>query len=408
MKNFATNSPMSKSILILGAGQLAQMLAEAALHLGHKVTVTSEAPGEPATSLPAVRSISLKDLHQVSHDFDLVIVESEFVDFEQSVSFDEALIQKIFPSVDCLQKLRSKVFQKQMADRLGVAQASWTLCDFKEDDSDFHSALLKKWREKSPKILKWDCFGYDGYGNFQWKPEKSNEELNVFVQQAQDRNVRIFAEEVIEFEIELALVACRALDNEFIFYPLVQTIQKDHRCYKVFGPASERGLPGEIEVQARNIAKAIAKDVDLFGVFALEFFYHSKRGLLFNELAPRVHNSGHFSLVQADRSQFSNHIRAATRAPLKSFEVTAHYGMLNLLGPCDGNQNVKRVEAIPTPKGVEFKWYQKKNLRLGRKMGHLHFERKSVAEVEQCFADLDRWEKAFWQSITEKEDGRDV
>mgnify|MGYP001603264818 CR=1 FL=1 len=157
----------------------------------------------------------------------------------------------------------------------------------------------------------------------------------------------------------------RSSKSEFSYYPLVVSEQKNGVCNEVFGPASSFGVSRSIETKAAAVCKKLSLKLNYTGVFAIEFFYTKTGKLLVNEIAPRVHNTGHITMNASETSQFENHWRAILGLPLGSTKATARrYVMKNILGELPAK--------IPTGKKVFFHWYGKKDPRPGRKMGHIN------------------------------------
>jgi 5-(carboxyamino)imidazole ribonucleotide synthase len=154
---------------------------------------------------------------------------------------------------------------------------------------------------------------------------------------------------------------------------MVWTRQKDGICHEVWGPAARFGLSPSLEKQAVHQARKLSRAIGLHGVFALEWFWtpQLKTKLWVNEIAPRVHNSGHFTLDAAHTSQFENHLRASLGRPLGSTETLKEFGMLNLLGKA---RRLAHPPKFKLPASAHLHWYGKTEERPGRKMGHIGFD----------------------------------
>lgn len=380
-------------IAILGAGQLARMLAEAANSMKHEVAVLSNRPDESACQLGFVQTYSTEALNELGAWADRILVESEFLDLTR-LSAD--IQSKMFPKPESLQLLRSKKNQRQIASKLGLSQPRFKQIDLEADfDLSPHELLNKLGFDRA--MLKWTELGYDGYGNLVVSESTASEVYKDFLRRAFEKKVEVIAEEFVHFQKELAIVGSRS-ESEFIFYPLVWSEQKNNVCSKVRGPAKMYGF--DLQKKAEDFARLIAKESGLMGSFAIEFFYVEPEHLLLNEVAPRVHNSGHYSLLNPVGSQFANHIRAALHEPLQGFEEKA-FGMLNLLAP-SGSTGPYELDSN-APEDFDFYWYQKSELRPGRKMGHINFWATNAAEIDEKFEILHNWEEIFWkQSIKEK------
>jgi 5-(carboxyamino)imidazole ribonucleotide synthase len=184
-------------------------------------------------------------------------------------------------------------------------------------------------------------------------------------------------------------------------YPLMITRQVSGACQEVWGPAVPLGVDTEYALQASRAAVAIAKRCPDLACFALEFFC-DKHGLLLNELAPRVHNSGHFTQLEGERSQFHNHIRSLMDDSLMPFNPQGFYLMRNLLAPKElGPLRIEpeHVEELkPLWKG-DLSWYGKRDLAPGRKMGHVNRREEDPASLEKARAEMEQRESGFWARL---------
>jgi 5-(carboxyamino)imidazole ribonucleotide synthase len=199
----------------------------------------------------------------------------------------------------------------------------------------------------------------------------------------------------VKFERELAIVACRSTTGEFSSYPLVVTEQRNGICFTVTGPAIAVGVNKAHESLARSYAQKLGEKLDLHGVFAIELFETASGEVFVNEIAPRVHNSGHCTQNSALTSQFENHWRAVLGMPLGSVDSASGFAMVNLLGP--EKRNV--VESLPaTDSRMHLHWYGKKESRPRRKLGHLNGvveQSKDLASlVQEMKSRVEAWEKA--------------
>jgi 5-(carboxyamino)imidazole ribonucleotide synthase len=175
----------------------------------------------------------------------------------------------------------------------------------------------------------------------------------------------------------------------------VITDQKNGVCSQVRGPAVQLGVDVSLEVKAREILSKTSDELDYVGVLAIEFFETESGELLINEMAPRVHNSGHYTLTSASTSQFESHVRAVMGLEFKAVHIKSKFGMANLVGP-KGAQGASASWAPPADSGVF--WYQKKVIRPGRKMGHVNFEfADTTGDAAICFElakYIEAWEKS--------------
>jgi 5-(carboxyamino)imidazole ribonucleotide synthase len=338
---------------ILGGGQLARMLALEGYPLGISMNIMTASPQDPAaqvTGLTHLGSLSdPKDLRKFMDGLTALTFESEFVDIPK---LKQALPSSVyvFPNLDSINQIQDRLAQKRLLDRFEIPTSPWLNV---ENGNDLTQASL---RFKRGFVLKQRRFGYDGYGTFVIKPSEEPDPL--ILQRSQEGFI---AEDFIAFKRELAVSFVRGRDGEFIELPLVETEQKNSRCVTVVGPVKHRGLARI----ARGIKKMM-EALDYVGILAVEMF-ETKNGLLVNELAPRVHNSAHYSLDGLTCSQFEYHLRAGLGLPLpKVALVKKGFAMVNLLG--EGGSEV-RLSYKPIG-GLH--WYGKSENRKGRKLGHIN------------------------------------
>ena len=192
------------------------------------------------------------------------------------------------------------------------------------------------------------------------------------------RHSKLLAEEFIDFKMELAVMIART-KKETVIYPVVETIQKDHICHTVIAPAK---LNKAIMNRAKKIALDSVKAVKGFGLFGIELFFTKHGKLLVNEMAPRPHNSGHYTIEGCVISQFENHVRSVFSLPLGSAEmVNPNAVMINLLGKTNGAGIVKNYTRALSDEDVHLHIYGKKLSRKGRKMGHITITGNDAAKI---------------------------
>lgn len=359
----STKSP--PRIGILGGGQLARMMALKAHELGYEPHIYSAKGTDPAAQV--VRHFFRGDLDnpEALRSFlgtvDLVTFESEFLDSEILANAEGGVNHKIYPRPQTMGLLQDRLSQKGLL--LESKLNTLPFCDVNrfEDAAEF----LKLHR--GGIALKQRRFGYDGYGTFMVKSEA---ELRQLFEHWGLKAPALIAEPLCKFKRELALSVVRNHSGECVFLPLVQTHQVDSRCKWVKGPIKHRGLQ---TLQSR--IKAFVKRIHYVGIMAFELF-DVGGDLIINELAPRVHNSAHYSLDALSLDQFSYHLMALTNAKLKPPRLlNSGFAMVNLLGQSDN------VAQWSEPIEVKLHWYGKLDNRPGRKMGHLNAVAKTADEA---------------------------
>jgi 5-(carboxyamino)imidazole ribonucleotide synthase len=362
---------------IVGGGQLARMTAMAALELGCDVVVLERNPASPAATL-ATHSLvgdwnSLEPLLKLAAQVDVVTLENEFVDALHL----QALEQRghtVLPTARTIGLVQDKFIQKETLRSAGLPVPRLR-------DTPDRAALDNAIREFGfPLLLKARRNAYDGKGN---ATLRSATDIPVAWERLGGGTGNLlFAEEYCDFTAELAVIITRGRSGEVAIYPVVETVQRDHVCHVVRAPAP---VAPAIAARAAEVALRTIEAVGAVGSFGVELFLLRSGGLVVNELAPRVHNSGHYTLNACLCSQFENHVRAVLDLPLGSPRlVTPAAAMVNLLGEGLGPgrpQGLSRALAVP---GVSVHLYGKVMSGPGRKMGHVTSLADTLAAAEQA------------------------
>lgn len=345
---------------IAGAGQLARMTCLAAWPLGIRVAVLGH-PGEPAAGVAAglVEGDwkNADDIAKLGRACRVVTLENEFVD-AAALAAVEAAGTPVRPGSASLAQVQDKALQKAMlrdahipVPRFAVAETPGDLAALGRDFG---------W----PYLLKARTLGYDGYGNATCASE--DEAVEAFGRL--NRGEGVLVEEFVDFRRELAVMVARRPSGEVIPYPVVETRQQDHVCHEVLVPAPidphQWEVAEEIGIEAAHTANAI-------GVMGIEMFALNDGSVLVNELAPRPHNSGHYTIEACQTSQFENHLRGVLDLPLGGTLMRQPSAvMVNLLGGHDGPSNPRIASAAAVP-GAHVHLYGKSDVRVRRKMGHI-------------------------------------
>ncbi len=283
------------------------------------------------------------DLKKLFKHVDVATVESEF--FEPTVLKNAG---KIYPQPELLGLLQDRLSQKMLLQKLNVPTAEFISV------SNHIDAQTAANEFGFPFVLKKRRFGYDGYGTFVIKNKKDLSNIPGEIH-------GYIAEAFVPFKRELAVSFVRSINAEIISLPLVETCQKNSICHWVMGPVTHQNGYALL-----RLLKAFVENTKYIGIIAFEVFDTGKE-LLVNEIAPRVHNSAHYSMDALNFSQFEYHIRAITSQPLPD-PVPRHAGfaMVNLLG------SGKKSPHWIAPVDGKLHWYGKSENRLGRKMGHIN------------------------------------
>ena len=347
---------------ILGGGQLAKMSTLAASRLGFDIAIMDKEMHSPAGQLTHNESIGWVEDELTLKSFalhcDVVTLENEFVDHHK-IEFLEKLGKKVFPSSITIGLIQDKLLQKQTLKKSRIPVAPFL--DVLEKHT--YSEIAKKLG--TPFLLKSRKMGYDGYGNALINNEQ---EFKASVKHLSNRHFNLMAEAFINFTMELAVMVVRT-ETETITYPVVQTIQKNHICHTVIAPAQ---IPKPIAKKAEEIAIASVKAMKGFGIFGVEMFLTGDKSIIVNEMAPRTHNSGHYTIEACVTSQFENHIRSVMELPLGSTAMVKPYAvMINLLGKTVPQKKRELYQTALAYPNVHLHVYGKEGSRAGRKMGHI-------------------------------------
>ena len=357
------NIKKNYSLGIIGGGQLALMLAEAANNRGIKVCIQTKSSNDPAGSkadyVIEADPLKVKGNKDLIKECEKIIFENEWIKIEKLNLIESKNI--FVPSLESIQPLVDRISQKKLIKRLNIPSPRWkSIEEFKSLDNE----EIDSWN--FPLMIKSYKGGYDGKGN---RKINSYEDLNSFLETNSDEYL---IEEWVDYKNELALVGSRDFDGSIRFFPLVETFQKNNVCDWVLSPAE---IDYDLKAFAINIFSSIVKELNYVGVMGIEFFYGDK-GLLINEIAPRTHNSAHFSIEACSSSQFDQYV--CISSGIKPPEINMHSQgslMINLLGL---KKNFplsikKRIELLSQIKGSNLHWYGKSRESVGRKMAHVTF-----------------------------------
>ncbi|MEA5124603.1 5-(carboxyamino)imidazole ribonucleotide synthase [Xanthomonas floridensis] len=338
---------------ILGGGQLARMLVLAGAPLGLRFAVFDQADDACAGQLAPLQVGAFDDaaaLAAFAAPLDVITFDFENV---PSASAQHLAAQRpVFPRPQALAVAQDRLSEKTLFRELGIPVPEFAAID---DRGGLDAALA---RIGAPCVLKTRRFGYDGKGQFRIRT-LADADAAWDALGAQAERVGLILEAFVPFQREVSVVAVRGRDGEFRAWPLTENWHVDGVLSASLAPAS---VDAATRALAETHARAIAQALDYVGVFALELFVRDGE-LLANEIAPRVHNSGHWTIEGAETSQFENHVRAVLGLPLGSTAMRGHACMLNWLGSMP---DAGAFLAVP---GGHWHDYGKQ-AREGRKVGH--------------------------------------
>lgn len=353
-----TALPPGSTIGILGSGQLGRMLALAAARLGFKSHIYSDVAG-PAFDVCDQHTIAPYDDHAALSAFAAAISVATY-EFENipvaTVEFLDAIVP-VRPGTKALACAQDRINEKTLARKLGAETAPFAQVDSRADLDRVLTEI------GVPAVLKTRRFGYDGKG--QAKILALGDADSAW---AAMRDQPSILEGFVTFDREVSVVAARSLDGAFRAFEVTENEHRNHILHRSVAPAH---MEAEAATEALETARRIAAALDYVGVFAIEYFVVTAGGrehVYVNEMAPRVHNSGHWTMDGAETSQFEQHIRAIAGWPLGSTRLKAAGAeMINLIG-----DDILAWERIAAEPGAFLHHYGKTDVRPGRKMGHVN------------------------------------
>lgn len=342
---------------LLGGGQLARMLALKGHEMGLEIHVLSQSLQDPAAQVVRHHHKgdpgNETDLRAFFASVDLVTFESEFMDAELLEKISAETKIAVHPKPKIMGRLQDRLHQKQFLQDNNIPTAAY------QEVSDAKDAEAAYAKFKGNVVFKKRRFGYDGYGTYVVRDSKS---LRAAIEAVESDPFGFIAEEFVPFKRELAVMIARNVSGEVLAFPFVESFQENSRCLWVKGPISNASgasrLPKKLEV---GLAK-----IGYCGILGVELF-DTKMGILVNELAPRVHNSAHYSLDALSEDQFTVHWKAVLDLAFSPVRIlSGGFAMYNLLGSHSG------APTLAFPADAVVHWYGKAENRPGRKMGHLN------------------------------------
>ena len=370
---------MSKTLGIIGGGQLGMMLTEAAQNLGDisKIIVLDPTENCPAAKVGAQQIVAdFKDedaIKKLSELSDIITYEIESGNSDVLKKLEENT--EINPSPDTLRIIQDKLLQKQFLQKNGIAVAEFEKIENKEE--------LNQMIDKMglPLLLKTRRDAYDGRGNYKINSKSEiDDALNLF------SGKTLMVEKFVKFEKEVSVIAARNTKGEISTYPVVENIHENNILRTTIAPGRVSEM---VRKEAEKIAEKTMEVLHGAGVFGIEMFVTSDDEILINEIAPRVHNSGHHTLQSCNTSQFEQHLRAILGMELGDSSIKTPTIMYNILGPktFQGEYNV----LFKKQDNIHLKMYGKLESKPQRKIGHVNVvdvENRGMEELLKQVEDL--------------------
>lgn len=367
------------TIGMIGGGQLGRMFVIAAKYLGYNVIVLEPGENSPAGQVADEQLVAAYDDPEALKEFarrsDVVTTEFENIPVSVLETLSETCI--VHPSAEALGKTQDRIIEKEFIRSCGLLPVPYgVICT----RSDVAIAIEKI---KFPAILKTARFGYDGKG--QITVNNPDEVVAAF---QSHKSANCVLEQRVDLDCEISVVVARSLKGEIETFPISENVHLDGILFQSLVPAR---VDEDIAHAAKAAAKHIARKLDYVGVLAVEFFVTKQGELLVNEIAPRTHNSGHYTIDACITSQFEQQVRTVCNLPFGSTHLLTPVVMTNLLGDLWGDSQPDWTKVFDSPSS-KLHLYGKDAAKPGRKMGHFCTLADSLevaeAEATQTFNGL--------------------
>jgi 5-(carboxyamino)imidazole ribonucleotide synthase len=364
-----------QTIGIIGGGQLGRMMAISAKEMGFNIAVVDPTPNSPCGQVADVEIIAaysdLEAIQKLAEVSDVITYEFENIDVKALQYLEE---HAYLPQGSELLKItRNRFTEKNAIQSLGISVAPFQLV---ETENDFYNAIDML---SLPAVLKTTTGGYDGKGQVVVRTEADYSEAIALLNQHS-----CILEAWVPFEKEISIIVARNSRGEVTTFPIAENIHVNQILHTSTVPAN---ITNEVETKAHQFAEKIANAFHLVGVLAIELFVTKDGEVFVNELAPRPHNTGHYSMNACETSQFQQHVRAISNWPLGSTNLLMPVVMVNVLG-----EHVEKVlNAIPFYKELHVHLYGKAECKTGRKMGHINIIEESTTSAMQIVEKLEIW-----------------
>jgi 5-(carboxyamino)imidazole ribonucleotide synthase len=358
---------------VIGGGQLAWMMAGARQALGIELVIQTPHPTDPAVEIATETIFAPIDdaaaTAELTTRCDVITFENEFINLEALMPLAQQGVC-FRPRLEALAPLLDKYHQRCYLEEIGIPQPGFMTLEGEVGNEEFaHAASFGQPMNLNeldfPLVLKARRHGYDGQGTFIIKDNSSLQEIWKKL-----GHTPVLLEEFIPFERELGVMAARSMAGDVVVYSVVETQQEEQVCRRVIVPAQ---VSVEVVAEVEAIARTLLNSLQAVGVFGIELFLTTDGKVLVNEVSPRTHNSGHYTLDACETSQFEQQLRAVTGLSLGSPALKCNsVVMVNLLGyEYSQNDYLEKRQKLASLPGAFVHWYGKSESRLGRKLGHV-------------------------------------
>ncbi|USZ68766.1 5-(carboxyamino)imidazole ribonucleotide synthase [Halorussus salilacus] len=364
----------AETLGVVGGGQLGRMLAEAAAPLGIEVVVLDPTPECPASTVARdqiVGDFGDEDgVRELASRANYLTYEIELADPDTLERVGEEYDVPVHPDPETLRTIQDKLVQKEALGEAGIPVPEFRRVD---DRSDLEAAL----DEFGDVMLKAREGGYDGRGNV---PVRGAEDLDAL----DELDGPAMAERFVDFEREVSIIGVKG-DEETRTFPLGENVHREEILRETVVPAR---TDEDVAERAREVAEDVLDLLSGRGVYGIELFETAGGEILVNEIAPRPHNSGHYTIEGALTSQFEQHARAVTGRPLGATDLRSPVVMANVLGDVAEPRpaNPAGVESVLAHPGASYHWYGKREVRPLRKMGHMTLVGRNDESTDELLA----------------------
>lgn len=360
------------NIGIVGGGQLGRMMAHDAKRMGYNVIVLEPKPNSPTGQVVDEQIEAdyseVNAMKELAGKSDIITYEFEHIDVEMLHMLEQEG-HKVFPSSNTLRMIQNKYIQKCKLQEAGVPVPKFYAI---HDINELEEVFLKL---DNRMVLKTCTGGYDGKGNAIIKDRDSLQEAYNELSRFE-----LMAEEFIDFTMEASIIVARN-QEEVVTFPIAENVHKNSILIKSTVPAR---ISKEVEDKIKDIGKRVVEVIDDYGIFCIEVFVDKNDNVLVNEIAPRPHNSGHYTIEGCITSQFEQIIRVITGMPLGSTKLRQPSVMYNLLGSSDvdGEYSIEGIENILAMEDCHFHLYGKADTMPLKKIGHITALGDTVEEAD--------------------------
>ncbi|MFD1849625.1 5-(carboxyamino)imidazole ribonucleotide synthase [Oceanobacillus bengalensis] len=355
----------TQTIGIIGGGQLGRMMAIAARYMGYKIAVLDPTSNCPTAQVADIQITAAYDdmdaIKKLTAISDVITYEFENVDLEAATYIEQQ--GKLPQGAYALEITQNREKEKRLMKELNLSIPAFAIVTNKQESEQ---ALEKI---GYPSVIKTCRGGYDGKGQLKLHRAADIEAATDFA----ELHKHCIIEEWIPFDKEISVIFTRTAKGEISFFPIAENEHRDHILYQTTAPAR---ITAEIQIKAYEAARILAEKMKIVGTFAIEMFVNGE-DIYLNEMAPRPHNSGHYTIEACNISQFGQHIRAICGLPLMQAKQLKPAIMLNILG-----EDIERISGVMTHSNDGFiHLYGKEEAKAKRKMGHITFIGNTFEEI---------------------------